>query len=97
MKKEKTAETTPVRMLQPKELEDLKQLQAEKENIKNELIQLSITRIDVQKRQNDVARKMEKLSLDETQSMEKLREVYGDIQIDLNTGQIHEIETPITE
>jgi len=94
MKKEKIVGPAPLRMLQTKELEDLKALQAEKEVIKNELIQLSITRIDIQKRQNDVTRKMDKLSLDEAQTMEKLREIYGEIQIDLNTGEIHDMETP---
>jgi hypothetical protein len=74
--------------LQETELQELKDFQTLSENLIAQLGQLSFKKLQIEKEEQSLKSQYEQLTITEVNLSKKLKEAYGDIQIDLKEGDI---------
>jgi hypothetical protein len=74
--------------LQETELQELKDFQNQSEVLIAQLGQLSFKKLQLEKEEQYLKSQYEKLTTIETNLSKKLKETYGDVQIDLKEGDI---------
>jgi hypothetical protein len=74
--------------LQETELQELKDFQNQSEVLIAQLGQLSFKKLQLEKEEEYLKSQYEKLTTIETNLSKKLKETYGDVQIDLKEGDI---------
>ena len=74
--------------LQETELQDLKDFQKQSEILIAQLGQLSFKKLQIEKEEQYLKSQYEQLTTVETELSKKLKETYGDVQIDLKEGDI---------
>jgi hypothetical protein len=74
--------------LQEIELQELKDFQAQSETLIAQLGQLSFRKLQLEKEEQHLKSQYEQLTAIEINLSKKLKETYGDVQIDLKEGDI---------
>jgi uncharacterized protein HemY len=74
--------------LQETELQELKDFQTQTENLIVQLGQLSFKKLQIEKEEEYLKQAFEQITSAEVELSKKLKETYGDIQIDLKEGNI---------
>jgi predicted transcriptional regulator len=74
--------------LQETELQELKDFQTQSENLIAQLGQLSFRKLQIEKEEEYLKQAFEQITSAEVELSKKLKETYGDIQIDLKEGNI---------
>jgi len=74
--------------LQETELQELRNFQTQSEKLIGQLGQLSFRKLQIEKEEEYLKQAFEQITLDEVELSKKLKEIYGDIQIDLKEGDI---------
>jgi uncharacterized protein (DUF3084 family) len=74
--------------LQEIELQELKDFQNQSELLIAQLGQLSFKKLQIEKEEQSLKSQYEQLTITEVNLSKKLKEAYGDVQIDLKEGDI---------
>jgi hypothetical protein len=74
--------------LQETELQELKDFQSQSEILMAQLGQLSFKKLQLETEEQYLKKSFNEILLAENKLSKKLKEVYGDVQIDLKTGEI---------
>jgi orotidine-5'-phosphate decarboxylase len=74
--------------LQETELQELRNFQTQSEKLIEQLGQLSFKKLQVEKEEQYLKTQYEQLTSKEIELSKKLKETYGDVQIDLKEGDI---------
>lgn len=74
--------------LQETELQELRNFQTQSEKLIGQLGQLSFRKLQIEKEEEYLKHSFEQITLAEVELSKKLKEIYGDIQIDLKEGDI---------
>ena len=74
--------------LQETELQELKDFQTQSETLIAQLGQLGFKKLQIEKEEQSLKSQYEQLIITEVNLSKKLKEAYGDIQIDLKEGDI---------
>ena len=74
--------------LQETELQELRDFQNQSESLIAQLGQLSFRKLQIEKEEQYLKQAFEQIVSAETELSKKLKETYGDIQIDLKEGDI---------
>jgi hypothetical protein len=74
--------------LQETELQELRNFQTQSEKLIGQLGQLSFRKLQIEKEEEYLKQAFEQITLAEVELSKKLKEIYGDIQIDLKEGDI---------
>jgi len=74
--------------LQEQELQELKDFQAQSETLISQLGQLSFRKLQLEREEQFLKQQYTQIISSEAELSKKLKETYGDIQIDLKTGEI---------
>jgi hypothetical protein len=74
--------------LQETELQELKNFQNQSEKLIEQLGQLSFRKLQLEKEEQYLKQSFEQITLAEVELSKKLKETYGDVQIDLKEGDI---------
>ena len=74
--------------LQETELQELKDFQNQSESLIAQLGQLSFRKLQLEKEEQYLKQAFEQIVIAETKLSKKLKETYGDVQIDLKEGDI---------
>jgi len=74
--------------LQETELQELKDFQSQSEILMAQLGQLSFKKLQLETEEQHLKKSFNEILLAENKLSKKLKEVYGDVQIDLKTGEI---------
>jgi hypothetical protein len=74
--------------LQETELQELQDFQTQSENLIAQLGQLGFKKLQLEKEEQFLKTQYEQILLSEIELSKKLKETYGDVQIDLKTGEI---------
>ena len=74
--------------LQETELQELKDFQSQSENLISQLGQLSFRKLQLEREEQFLKQQYTQIITSEVELSKKLKETYGDISIDLKTGEI---------
>jgi len=74
--------------LQETELQELRNFQNQSEKLIEQLGQLSFRKLQLEKEEQYLKQSFEQITLAEVELSKKLKETYGDVQIDLKEGDI---------
>jgi predicted transcriptional regulator len=74
--------------LQETELQEIKDFQSKSESLIAQLGQLSFRKLQIEKEEQFLKQAFEQIVTAETELSKKLKETYGDVQIDLKEGDI---------
>ena len=74
--------------LQETELQELRNFQTQSEKLIEQLGQLSFRKLQLEKEEQYLKQSFEQITLAEVELSKKLKETYGDVQIDLKEGDI---------
>lgn len=74
--------------LQETELQELKDFQSQSENLIAQLGQLSFKKLQLEREEQYLKQQYTQIITSEAELSKKLKETYGDVQIDLKTGEI---------
>jgi predicted transcriptional regulator len=74
--------------LQETELQELKDFQSQSENLISQLGQLSFRKLQLEREEQFLKQQYTQIITSEAELSKKLKEAYGDVQIDLKTGEI---------
>jgi hypothetical protein len=74
--------------LQETELQELLDFQKQSENLIAQLGQLGFKKLQIEKEEQFLKQQYSQISSIETELSKKLKELYGDVSIDLKTGEI---------
>jgi hypothetical protein len=74
--------------LQETELQELKDFQTQSENLIAQLGQLSFRKLQLEREEQFLKQQYTQIITSEAELSKKLKETYGDISIDLKTGEI---------
>jgi uncharacterized protein (DUF3084 family) len=74
--------------LQDTELQDLKDFQNQSENLIAQLGQLTFKKFQLEKEEQFLKKQYDQITSSEIELSKKLKEAYGDVSIDLQTGEI---------
>lgn len=74
--------------LQETELQELKDFQSQSENLIAQLGQLSFKKLQLEREEQFLKQQYTQIIASEAELSKKLKETYGDVQIDLKTGEI---------
>jgi hypothetical protein len=74
--------------LQETELQELKDFQSKSENLIAQLGQLTFKKFQLEKEEQFLKKQYEQITSAEIELSKKLKETYGDVSIDLQTGEI---------
>lgn len=74
--------------LQETELQELKDFQSQSENLIAQLGQLSFRKLQLEREEQYLKQQYTQIITSEAELSKKLKETYGDVQIDLKTGEI---------
>jgi hypothetical protein len=74
--------------LQETELQELQNFQTQSENLIAQLGQLSFRKLQLEREEQFLKQQYTQIITSEAELSKKLKEAYGDIQIDLKTGEI---------
>jgi hypothetical protein len=74
--------------LQEQELQELKDFQAQSETLISQLGQLGFKKLQLEREEQFLKQQYTQIISSEAELSKKLKETYGDIQIDLKTGEI---------
>jgi predicted transcriptional regulator len=74
--------------LQETELQELKDFQSQSENLIAQLGQLSFKKLQIEREEQFLKQQYTQIITSEAELSKKLKETYGDVQIDLKTGEI---------
>jgi len=74
--------------LQETELQELKDFQNQSENLIAQLGQLSFRKLQLEKEEQFLKQQYNQIVSSEVELSKKLKETYGDVSIDLKTGEI---------
>jgi predicted transcriptional regulator len=74
--------------LQETELQELKDFQSQSENLIAQLGQLSFKKLQLEREEQFLKQQYTQIITSEAELSKKLKKTYGDVQIDLKTGEI---------
>jgi uncharacterized protein HemY len=74
--------------LQETELQELKDFQSKSENLIAQLGQLTFKKFQFEKEEQFLKKQYDQITSAEVELSKKLKETYGDVSIDLQTGEI---------
>ena len=74
--------------LQETELQELQDFQSQSENLIAQLGQLSFKKLQLEREEQFLKQQYTQIITSEAELSKKLKETYGDVQIDLKTGEI---------
>jgi hypothetical protein len=74
--------------LQETELQELQDFQSQSENLIAQLGQLSFKKLQIEREEQFLKQQYTQIITSEAELSKKLKETYGDVQIDLKTGEI---------
>lgn len=74
--------------LQETELQELQDFQSQSENLIAQLGQLSFKKLQLEREEQFLKQQYTQIITSEAELSNKLKETYGDVQIDLKTGEI---------
>jgi hypothetical protein len=74
--------------LQETELQELKDFQTTSENLIAQLGQLTFKKFQLEKEEQFLKKQYDQITSSEIELSKKLKEAYGDVSIDLQTGEI---------
>jgi hypothetical protein len=74
--------------LQETELQELKDFQSQSENLIAQLGQLGFRKLQLEREEQFLKQQYTQIITSEAELSKKLKETYGDVQIDLKTGEI---------
>lgn len=74
--------------LQETELQELKDFQLQSENLIAQLGQLSFRKLQLEREEQYLKQQYTQIITSEAELSKKLKKTYGDVQIDLKTGEI---------
>jgi predicted transcriptional regulator len=74
--------------LQETELQELNDFQSQSENLIAQLGQLSFRKLQLEREEQFLKQQYTQIITSEAELSKKLKETYGDVQIDLKTGEI---------
>jgi hypothetical protein len=74
--------------LQETELQELKDFQSQSENLIAQLGQLSFKKLQLEREEQFLKQQYTQIIASEAELSKKLKKTYGDVQIDLKTGEI---------
>ena len=73
-------------------LNKLKEIQKAKQEIYNEFAEIGILKFQVKKRDDSANAFLEKTQLEEQNLLQEIREMYGEISVNLETGEISKVQ-----